>query len=66
MPISACSLMGSCAARYPLERMTALMRDDIHITAGTVEIGEDKRCMVERQIGHVTACLLRLASQDIK
>ena len=46
--------------------MTALMSDDVHITAGTVEIGEDKRCMVEGQIGHVTACLLRLASQDIK
>lgn len=53
-------------SKIPLECMTALMSDDVHITAGTVKISEDKRCMVEGQIGHVTACLLRLASQNIK
>ena len=57
---------GILCSEIPLERMATLMRDDVHITAGTVKIGEDKRCMVKGQIGHVTACLLRLASQDIK
>ena len=57
---------GILCGEIPLERMPTLMRDDVHITAGTVEVGEDKRCMIEGQIGHVTACLFRLASQDIK
>ena len=34
-------------SEIPLERMTTLMRDDVHITAGTVKVGEDKRCMIE-------------------
>ena len=53
-------------SEIPLERMATLMRDDVHITAGTVKIGEDKRCMIEGQIGHVAACFFRLASQYIK
>ena len=57
---------GILCSEIPLERMATLMRDDVHITAGTVEVGEDKRCMIEGQIGHVTSRLLRLASQDIK
>ena len=36
-------------SEIPLERMTTLMRDDVHITAGTVKVGEDKRCMIEGQ-----------------
>ena len=53
-------------SEIPLKRMTTLMRDDVHITAGTVKVSEDKRCMVERQIGHVTASFLGLAAQYVK
>ena len=53
-------------SEIPLKRMTTLMRDDVHITAGTVKVSEDKRCMVQRQISHVTASFLGLAAQYVK
>ena len=53
-------------SEIPLKRMTTLMRDDVHISAGTVKVSEDKRCMVQRQISHVTASFLGLAAQYVK
>ena len=49
-----------------LEGMPALMGDHIHVAAGAVEIGEDERRPVIRQIGHIAACLLGFPAEHIE
>ena len=48
-----------------LERMSALVGHDIHISAGSVKVRKDKRRLVIRKIGHIAADCLRLSSEDI-
>ena len=49
-----------------LERMTALMCHNIHISACSIEIGKNKRCAIFRKICHITAGLFCLSAEHIK
>ena len=49
-----------------LEGMSALMRDDIRIPGGSVEVCEDEWSLVVRQVRHVASCLLCPAPDYVK
>ena len=57
---------GILSGKIALEGMAAFMGDYIHVPAGSVEVGEDERRVIQRKIGHISAHSLVLAAKHIK
>ena len=57
---------GILAGKISLKSMTAFMRNHIHISAGAVEVSENKGGLIQGQIGHIASRSLCLPAQHIK